>query len=39
LATQDLRAIALAALNIGIATVIYYPFVRAYERHCTGENA
>ncbi len=33
LATQDLRAIALAALNIGIATLIWYPFVRAYERH------
>jgi cellobiose-specific phosphotransferase system component IIC len=32
-ATQDLRAIALAALNIALATVIYYPFVRAYERH------
>ncbi len=33
LATQDLRAIALAVLNIAIATLIYYPFVRAYERH------
>jgi cellobiose-specific phosphotransferase system component IIC len=33
LATQDLRAVALAALNIAIATVIWYPFVRAYERH------
>ena len=33
LATQDLRAIALAALNVGVATLIYYPFVRAYERH------
>jgi cellobiose-specific phosphotransferase system component IIC len=33
LATQDLRAIALALLNIAIATLIYYPFVRAYERH------
>ena len=33
LATQDLRAIALAALNIVLATLIYYPFVRAYERH------
>jgi cellobiose PTS system EIIC component len=32
-ATQDLRAIALAALNIALATIIYYPFVRAYERH------
>lgn len=36
-ATQDLRAIALVALNIAIATVIYYPFVRAYERHLTSE--
>jgi lactose/cellobiose-specific phosphotransferase system IIC component len=32
-ATQDLRAIALAALNIVVATAMYYPFVRAYERH------
>lgn len=32
-ATQDLRAIALAAINIALATAIYYPFVRAYERH------
>jgi PTS system cellobiose-specific IIC component len=32
-ATQDLRAIALAALNIAVATAMYYPFVRAYERH------
>jgi cellobiose PTS system EIIC component len=37
LATQDLRAIALAALNIGLATVIWYPFVRAYERHLLRE--
>ncbi len=33
LATQDVRAIALAAINILLATLIYYPFVRAYERH------
>jgi PTS system cellobiose-specific IIC component len=33
LATLDPRAIALAALNIVLATLIYYPFVRAYERH------
>jgi cellobiose PTS system EIIC component len=32
-ATQDLRAIALAALNIAVATLIWLPFVRAYERH------
>jgi PTS system cellobiose-specific IIC component len=37
LATQDLRAIALAVLNIAIATLIYYPFVRAYERHLLSE--
>lgn len=33
LATFDVRAIALVAVNIAIATVIYLPFVRAYERH------
>jgi len=33
LATQDLRALALVAFNIALATVIWYPFVRAYERH------
>jgi len=33
LATQDARAVALAAVNIAIATAIWYPFVRAYERH------
>ena len=37
LATQDVRAIALAALNVGIATLIWYPFVRAYERHLLRE--
>jgi cellobiose PTS system EIIC component len=36
LATQDLRAVALAALNIALATLIWYPFVRAYERHLAG---
>jgi cellobiose-specific phosphotransferase system component IIC len=39
LATQDLRAIALAALNIVLATLIYYPFVRAYERHLSLDEA
>jgi cellobiose-specific phosphotransferase system component IIC len=39
LATQDLRAIALVALNILLATFIYYPFVRAYERHLTRAGA
>jgi cellobiose-specific phosphotransferase system component IIC len=33
LATQDFRAIALATVNIALATAIWYPFVRAYERH------
>lgn len=33
LATQDFRAIALAAFNVVLATAIWYPFVRAYERH------
>jgi cellobiose PTS system EIIC component len=32
-ATQDLRAVVLTLLNIGLSLVIYYPFVRAYERH------
>jgi PTS system cellobiose-specific IIC component len=32
-ATQDVRAIALALVNVAIATAVYYPFVRAYERH------
>ena len=36
-ATQDLRAIALAAFNIALATLIWYPFVRAYERHLSRE--
>ena len=33
LATFDVRAIALVAVNIALATLIYIPFVRAYERH------
>jgi len=37
LATQDLRALALVAFNIAIATVIWYPFVRAYERHLEAQ--
>lgn len=36
LATQDVRAIALAAVNIALAAVMYYPFVRAYERHAAA---
>jgi PTS system cellobiose-specific IIC component len=37
-ATQDVRAVALAALNIAIATVMYFPFVRAYERHVASQD-
>lgn len=37
IATQDVRAVALVAVNIAIATALYYPFVRAYERHLTPE--
>ncbi|HYL28115.1 MAG TPA: PTS transporter subunit EIIC [Candidatus Nitrosotalea sp.] len=37
LATQDLRAIALVAVNLALATAIWYPFVRAYERHLLDE--
>ncbi|MEO6836510.1 MAG: PTS transporter subunit EIIC [Candidatus Tumulicola sp.] len=32
-ATQDVRAVALVLVNLAIATLVYYPFVRAYERH------
>jgi PTS system cellobiose-specific IIC component len=32
-ATQDARAVALAVVNIMLAALIYYPFVRAYEHH------
>jgi cellobiose-specific phosphotransferase system component IIC len=35
-ATQDVRAVALAAFNIALATMIWYPFVRAYERHLSN---
>jgi cellobiose PTS system EIIC component len=35
-ATQDVRAVALAAFNIALATAIWYPFVRAYERHLSN---
>jgi cellobiose-specific phosphotransferase system component IIC len=37
LATLDPRALALVAINITIATLIYAPFVRAYERHLASE--
>ncbi len=33
IATLDVRAVALTVVNIAIATAIYLPFVRAYERH------
>lgn len=33
LATFDVRAVALVAVNIAIATAIYLPFVRAFERY------
>ena len=33
IATLDLRALVLVAVNVAIATFIYLPFVRAYERH------
>jgi cellobiose PTS system EIIC component len=32
-ATLDPRAVILALINIAIATVIYFPFVKAYEHH------
>jgi PTS system cellobiose-specific IIC component len=33
LATSDIRAVALVVFNLFLATLIYIPFVRAYERH------
>ena len=33
LATLDPRALVLVAVNLVLATAIYFPFVRAYERH------
>ncbi len=33
LATLDVRAVALICVNVGVATLLYIPFVRAYERH------
>jgi cellobiose PTS system EIIC component len=32
LSTLDVRALALVAVNVGLAAIIYFPFVRAYER-------
>ncbi|HEX3670722.1 MAG TPA: PTS transporter subunit EIIC [Candidatus Cybelea sp.] len=37
LATQDVRAVVLAAINVALATAIWYPFVRAYERHVAAQ--
>jgi cellobiose-specific phosphotransferase system component IIC len=37
IATLDLRAVGLVVVNVAIATLIYLPFVRAYERHLAGE--
>jgi cellobiose PTS system EIIC component len=37
LATLDPRAIALVAFNVAVATAIYLPFVRSYERHLAPE--
>ncbi|HTC31679.1 MAG TPA: PTS transporter subunit EIIC [Candidatus Acidoferrum sp.] len=39
LATLDVRAIGLVALNIALATAIYLPFVRAFEGHVEAELA
>ena len=39
LATLDVRAIGLVALNVTLATLIYVPFVRAFERHVEAERA
>lgn len=33
LATLDWRAVVLVVVNIALATVLYFPFVRAYEQH------
>jgi PTS system cellobiose-specific IIC component len=38
-ATQDLRAIVLALVNMALATIVYLPFVRAYERHVKAAEA
>jgi cellobiose-specific phosphotransferase system component IIC len=39
LATQDLRAPVLVCVNLAVAAAIYYPFVRAYERHVASAAA
>lgn len=35
LATADVRAIGLVCVNLVVATLMYIPFVRAYEKHLT----
>lgn len=37
LATADVRAIGLVCVNLIVATLIYIPFVRAYENHLTSQ--
>ena len=37
IATVDARAFLLVLVNLAVATVIYFPFVRAYERHEAGD--
>lgn len=37
LATVDPRAVVLALVNVVVATIIYLPFVRAYERHLEAQ--
>ena len=39
LATTDIRAVGLVCVNLLVATLIYIPFVRAYERHEARTNA
>jgi PTS system cellobiose-specific IIC component len=39
LATLDVRAVGLVVINVALATVIYLPFVRAFERHVEAERA
>lgn len=38
-ATVDLRAVVLSLVNIAIATVIYFPFVRIYEAHLSAQES
>jgi cellobiose-specific phosphotransferase system component IIC len=39
IATLDVRAMGLVLLNVALATIIYLPFVRAFERHVEAERA